>query len=243
MRTWCFSLSLDLLLSDATRGVPSRAGSGRAGSGSAQKLHVILQGGVWLRKRHFQLAGCSIWKLTIALSLSLSRNCRLAVSFFTHRSCGSFRIVTRCSSDNGRHSVCATGGQAGCSSGGGERRSGWCSNWAEYRRQGRQQTTPVRLYMQTYLELLFSLFERLEYPVTHYLVPKDIFLLNIQWLLLLLCYTYAKVAFRCCCRHSAAAACQHPFINPNIKTKSHESCEWTAELCSAAKWLLPFDFP
>lgn len=71
--------------------------------------------------------------------------------------------------------------------------------------------TPARLYMQTYLEQFFFLFALLEYTVTSYLVPKELFLLNIQWLLL--CYTYAKVAFCCCCHHSAAAACQHPFIN------------------------------
>lgn len=232
------SISSSLMQREACRAEPGRAGTDQA---RHKSFMWSCRGAFGSEKDTFNLQAAAFesWP---SLARSLSRNCRLAVSFFTHRSCGSFRIVTRCSSDNGRHSVCATGGQAGCSSGGGERRSGWCSNWAEYWRQGRQQTTPVRLYMQTYLELFFSLFERLEYPVTHYLVPKDIFLLNIQWLLLL-CYTYAKVAFRCCCRHSAAAACQHPFINPNIKTKSHESCEWTAELCSAAKWLLPFDFP
>lgn len=164
-------LCLYLLLSDATRGVP-----GRAGSGSAHKLHVILKGGVWLRKRYFQLPGCSIWELTIALSLAAAG---LPSPFFTHRSCGSFRIVTRCSSDNGRHSVCATGGQAGCSSGGGgERRSGWCSDWAEYWRQGRQQMTPARLYRQTYSKLLFSLYTCSEHLVTHYLVRKDLFFIK-----------------------------------------------------------------
>lgn len=126
-----FSLQLFFFLFfDAERGVP-----GRAGPGQTHRLHVILQGGVWLKKT-FQDSCCTIWDPTVpsrshgATGLRFVHIWDISITWW-----GSFRKVNRCSSDNGRHSVCATGGQEGCSGWWGER-SGWCSAWAAYWREG-----------------------------------------------------------------------------------------------------------
>lgn len=77
-----------------------RAGSGRAGPGTTHRLHVILQGGVWL-KGLFPNTGLQHSQSWAPLTKPrfFSSLLSLHIWDFKHHLCGSFRTVTRCRSE------------------------------------------------------------------------------------------------------------------------------------------------
>lgn len=114
-----------------------RAGSGRAGPGTTHRLHVILQGGVWLKGlfpntglQHSQ-SWAPLTKPRFFSSLLSLHIWDFNITCAAHS--GQWRAADR---NDGRRSVCAEGGEEGCSSWGGERKSGWCSDRAGCWRQG-----------------------------------------------------------------------------------------------------------
>lgn len=140
--TVCF-FSPPPLVSDVMRGGPDQT-----------RLHVILRGEGEKNTFNFRAAAFESWPSPSHGDSLPSR--LLSVTVRDIFPPPAFRIVTRCSSENGRHSVCAAGGQAGCSSGAaaaagggrGERKGGRCSDWADRGGEGKSGFTS-KLAMST----------------------------------------------------------------------------------------------